>query len=850
MAYNQMENKEEGLTKEEAELRLTKFGKNDLKREKKINPLKILIEQFTSPLIILLIGAVIILGIIAHMSSSTNYIDIILIIAIVLISGISGFIQNYKAEKSIESLQEMSNPKAKVIRDGKLMIISSSYVVPGDVLILEAGDMVPADAKILDATSAQINESILTGESAAVIKKQGNGIYMNTFLVSGRITARAINTGMKTKIGAIAHELESIKEEKTPFYIEMNNLSKKLFWIVIVIAFSIAILGLFRYSVSNSILGAIALAVAAIPEGLPAVLVLSLAAASKVMLKKNALVRKLGVIESIGSVNFICADKTGTITKNEMTVTKIFCNNEIYKYKEFNPKKIEPIILCGVLNNDSKEIFDKQRKVIGDETEIALREFGKLMGHDKEMLDKKYKRIFEIPFDSKRKMMGVVIKDNGKNILYTKGAPENILDKCTKILINKKVLPLGIKQKRMIIDTVNDFASNGLRVFGFAYKNSARELKADILEKELIFIGLVGLSDPPRDGVKEAIQTCSNAGINVLMMTGDNPITAKSIANQVNIKTTKVLCGKDIDIISDSRLYKDIISGCKVFARLTPEHKLRIMTVLQKNKNIVAMTGDGVNDALALKKADVGIAMGIRGTDVAKQASDLVLLDDNFVTIVSAVKEGRRVFDNIKKFTNYLLTSNFAEVAVIFIATLLLTLNQPILLPIELLWINLLTDGFPALALGVDPARPDIMNKPPRKKSESVIDKKLMWLTGAIGLKKTIILFATFFLAWYFTQNSIIARTTIFTGFVLYEFVRIGVIRHQEKLGWFSNKLLVFALAMSVALQIAIIYTPLNSVFGIAPMHWISWTILIAGILLGYFTAILITNFITKHVSD
>lgn len=840
--------KYKGLTSEEAKRKQQQYGLNQLEQKKKKRPIKIFLEQFTSPLIILLVVSAIILGIVGKLTNSESYIDIILILVIVFISGISGFIQDYKAEKSIEALQEMADPKTKVLRDNMVHLISTKDVVIGDILVLEEGDVIAADSKILESNSLQLNESSLTGESSAVNKRIGDEVFMSTYIVSGNGYAKVEKIGMSTKIGSIAHQMENIKEEKTPFYQQIDKLSKKLFWTVIIIAIITALVGLLKYSVADSVLTAVALAVAAIPEGLPAVLVLSLAIGSKVMLKKKALVRKLSVVESIGSVNYICTDKTGTITKDEMSVTKIYLNSKIQNVEKITKDEAKKLFLCGTLNNNSKEIFDKKIKIVGDETDIAIRNFGEKFLYNKQELDKKYSRVFEVPFDSKRKMMSVVVSNNSQKTVLTKGAPESIIKTCNRILLNGKVKPLTQSLKKEIIKVNDDFASNGLRVIGFAYKEKNIILKKDKIEKDLIFIGLEGIIDPPRKGVKNAISQCKTAGITVLMLTGDNPLTAKSIAEEVGIKNKKVITGLELEKLKDEELYRQIQEGTHVFARLSPEHKLRIMTVLQNKENIVAMTGDGVNDSLALKKADVGVAMGIRGTDVAKQSSDLILLDDNFVTIVSAIKEGRRIFNNIQKFTNYLLTSNFAEVAVIFIATLFLTLKNPILLPIQLLWINLLTDGFPALALGADPAREGLMKEPPRKKSESILNKKLYLLTGIIGAKKTIILFATFFLALYFTRSDAIARTTVFTGFILYEFVRVAVIRSQEKLGWFSNMYLFWALIISLILQIVVLYTPIGSAFEVVPMGIVSWTILVSGVVLAYVLAIFITNLITKYV--
>ena len=839
-----------GLTTEEAKRRAQEHGKNELEKKKKTSVLKLLLGQFTSPLIILLIVSAIVLGFVSHFSSKDSSIDIILILVIVVVSGLSGFIQDYKAEKSIEALQKMADPKTKVFRDSKIKLISTRDVVVGDILILEEGDVIAADSKVLESNVLRINEASLTGESMAVGKKIQDSVYMGTYVASGNAKAEVTEIGMNTKIGHIAHQMENIEEEKTPFYLQMDKLGKKLFWIVIIIAISTAAVGLFKYNFVDAILIAIALAVAAIPEGLPAVLVLSLAVGSKVMMKNNALVRRLSVIESIGSVNYICADKTGTITEDKMSVTKIYSDSKKINLSDIDKKKIDKLILCGILNNNSKEIFDKELKVVGDETDIAIRNFGESFDYLKKDLDKEFNRVFEVPFDSKRKMVSVVVSSKNKETVYSKGAPESIVEKCNSILIGGEIKKLTDSVKKEILFVNDEFASDGLRVIGFAYKEEGIKHDSESVEKDLIFLGLEAIRDSPRKGVKEAISQCRTAGINVLMLTGDNPLTAKMIAREVGIKSKKVLTGLEIEKIQDEQLYSLIDSGARVFARLTPEHKLRIMTLLQKKENIVAMTGDGVNDSLALKKADVGVAMGIRGTDVAKQSSDLILLDDNFVTIVSAIKEGRRIFENIRKFTNYLLTSNFAEVAVVFLATLFLVLKNPLLLPIQILWINLLTDGVPALALGADPARKEIMNDPPRRKSESVLSKRIYWLTGTIGTMKSVILFATFFAALYFTRSNEVARTAIFTGFILYEFVRVAVIRSQEKLGWFSNMFLFWALVLSVVLQLVIIYTPLNKVFGIVPLGVTSWIILLSGVLVGYFLAIWITKFIAKRVKN
>ncbi len=832
-----------GLSKKEAKKRLEKYGENVLERKKKVSPWKILLSQFKSPLILILLVAAIILTLITKYSPENNLIDIILILVIVIASALSGFFQDYKAEKSIEALQKMSQPKARVIRDGEEKIINSSKIVPGDIIVLSGGDVIPADAKILESSQAKFDESALTGESSAVLKKPGEEIYKNTYLTIGNVVAKVISTGMKTKIGSIAEKLGSMEEEKTIFYREMSVLSKKLSWIVLGIAVLVLIVGLFKFSLYQSILTAVALAVAAVPEGLPAVITLSLALGAKAMMKKKVLVRKLGITESLGSVNVICSDKTGTMTRGEMAVTDVYLDKE-YGVGELDKGQIRNLLYCSVLNNDVHKLKGKKR-LIGDETEVALYNFGKDFDFNKEDLEKKYKRTNEIPFSSERKMMSVVIKNNKESAVYSKGAPEVLIKKCNKIIENGKIRKLTKKDEERILDKNDEFSSRALRVLGFAYKNIEDSINEKDIEKELIWIGLTGISDPVRKGVKGALEECKTAGIRVLMLTGDNPKTAKAIASEIGLKTREVLVGNDLENMDDEKLFKKLNNEVNVFARLSPEHKLRIMKILKNQGNIVSMTGDGVNDALALKMADVGVSMSKKGTDVAKQASDIVLLNDNFVNIVLGVKEGRRIFDNCRKFVNYLLTSNFAEVMLILIATLFLTLEYPILLPVQLLWVNLLTDGFPALALGVDPPSKNIMKRKPRNKSEGIINKELTYLTLIIGSIIVLTLLGTFFLTnSLFGEN--IARTTLFTGLILFEFVRIGSIRYREKQGWFSNKLLLIALGVSLILQLVIIYTPMNNLFELTPLGIVPWLILIGGTIITFIVSIFATKGIMK----
>ncbi len=861
-----MENKK-GLTEKEAERRLKKYGKNKITKTHKINPWKILISQFTSPLIALLIAVAIISWAIGFLpGEESKIIDTFLILLIVFISGISGFFQEYKSEKAIEELQKMAVPKARVIREGKDRIINAEDIVEGDLIVLEEGEMIPADAKVIKSFGLMVDESALTGESKPVRKDTSDYVFMNTFVNTGSARAFVTKTGMQTKIGNIAGKLQSIKEEKTPFQKELSILSKKVFWTILAVAFLLFFIGLSKYGMYHSLLLSVSLAVAAIPEGLPAVIALTLSIGAKTMARKNALIRKLSVTESIGAIDIICTDKTGTLTKNEMNVTKLFLNNteidadELCKNKTKAPEKnfreIRRMFLCGALCNNSEIVYDegKNRKYTGDPTEIAIRKMSEKCGMEKEKLEKEYKRISEIPFTPKRKMMSVICKRESEYFIFSKGAAEVLLEKCSEIYIKGKAVKITSSIKKQILEKNTEFASKELRVLGFAYRHlknpkEVRELKnmEKDIEKNLVWIGLEAMTDPPRKEVKKAIKECRNAGIRVIMLTGDNPLTASAIAREIGLKSKKVITGKELDKMEDGKLKEELHSGTNIFARISPFHKLRVLEILQKN-NRVAMTGDGINDSLALKKADVGIAMGIMGTEVAKEASHMILLDDNFDTIRIAVKEGRRIFDNIRKFINYLFVSNLAEVGVLLFATLFLTLKEPVLLPIHLLWINLLTDGFPALALGVDPAKQDIMRKPPRKKDEPIIDRKLGWMIWLIGIKKMIILLATFFIVLPLGFEK--ARTVLFTGFILYEFVRIGSIRHQEKLSWMSNKWLLSALLFSLFLQLAIIYSPLNGFFHIAPLGMYEWVVLFFGIAVGYSTAIMITKAVMKYVKD
>jgi len=852
-AFRKLESRENGLSGKEAAARLGKYGSNEIQRTRKISPLKILYAQFTSPLIILLIVAALVSAGLSFLpESESNIIDTVLILLIVFAAGVSGFFQDWKAEKAIEALRKMSTPRARVMRDGKEMEIPSVQIVPGDVVLMEGGDVVPADGKVIRACDIMLDESILTGESAAVKKKDSQAIFMNTSLTSGSTSMLVFATGMRTEVGKIAEKMQEIEKTKTPFQKELAAFSKKIFWLVIAVAAVMVVIGYFKYGFYSAFLTAVSLAVAAIPEGLPAVVTLSLAFGAKAMVKSKALIRKLPVVESIGSVNVICTDKTGTLTRNRMTVEKVFFDDRVHGTKDINSavaKRMRNLFLCGALCNNTSVVVDEEgkKKMVGDQTEAAIMEFSKKFGFEKEALTKEYTRTDEISFTSKRKLMSVMCSQGGAYHVFTKGAPEMLLRICNRIYVGGKAQKLDEKTKKRILEQNAEFAGNALRVLGFAYKESKKRIRDSEMEKELVFMGLEGMLDPPREEVKEAIKECESAGIRIIMVTGDNVETAKAIAKEIGLESNGAMSGEELEKIHDADLQKRISEGMNIFARVSPFDKLRILELLQKT-NRVAMTGDGVNDTLALKKADVGIAMGEKGTEVAKEASDIILLDDNFATIRNAVKEGRRIFDNIRKFVTFLLSSNFAEVLVVFIGTLFLSLKEPILLPVHLLWINLLTDGIPALALGLDPASPDIMKRKPRRMDEGILDRKTMYNLLTMGTNLGLLLLLVFYFNQYLGMEA--ARTALFTGFVIYEFMLIAVIRYQEELTFFDNKLLLLALAGSIILQLAVIYTPLSTFFDVLPLDAMQWMILIAFGVIGFFSSILISKVVNSFIKQ
>jgi Ca2+-transporting ATPase len=852
--FKKLKSSPDGISEEEAKNRLKKHGLNEIVQIKKISPLKIFFEQFKSILVIILIVAAII-SYISSIFKEGSGLDAVLIMSIVVANAFFGFLQEYKAEKSIEALRKMSTKYAIVIRNGKKSKIDAKELVPGDIILVEQGDIVPADCRVIESKDLKVDESILTGESIAVHKSPGvvktdviaemsNMLFMNTSVVRGTGKLIVVNTGMNTEVGQIAREIQQTEEKETPFQKEADLIGKRIGNLVLLIsALVFIILAIQQHEIFRIFIISISLAVAAVPEGLPAIITLALSIGARKMVERNSLIRKLAVIESLGPVEVICTDKTGTLTENKMTVTKIYFMEKVFDVtgtgletkgkflfegKEENPQNLREILLCGAICNNANK---QDTGFFGDPTEVALLVCAEKAGIKKEEIDKEYQRVDEEPFSPATKKMITINKKGSEKIAFLKGAPEIVLKHCSKMLDKTgKIVELDDEKRKKILEVNNQLTSKALRVLGFARGEEGKT-------REMIFLGLQGMIDPPRKGVAEAIKECKKAGISVIMLTGDHINTAKAIAEQVGIEG-KAITGEEIEKIQN---LESLVQNYTIFARVSPHHKLMILKELQK-KYIVAMTGDGVNDAPALKNADVGIAMGIRGSDVSKESSDIILLDDNFITIKNAIEEGRGIFDNIQKFLNYLLTANAGEVLIIFFGSLLSRGVTP-LLSSHLLWLNLLTDGFPALALGVDPKSKNIMNKKPRE-YKKIFDNTMYISIISVGVIMTLSILPIFLIS---LQNEAKARTLVLTSLVMMEFIRLQIIRSKYHLSLFSNKYLLFAVLISVLLQLAIIYTPINTLFSLTPLTLEDWLLVFASFAIFLVLSKLITGLEEKY---
>ncbi|XZJ59361.1 calcium-transporting P-type ATPase, PMR1-type [Clostridium perfringens] len=830
-----------GLSSTEALRRLEKYGKNKLETKKKKTLFKQFLSQLKDVMIYILIIAAIISAFLGEIS------DALIILLVIIINAVIGVIQESKAEKALDALKELSTPKALVKRDGSLKEILSEDIVPGDIVIIDAGRYIPGDLRLIDTANLKIEESAFTGESVPSEKDasflpdkeipigdQNNMAFMSTLATYGRGVGVVVGTGMNTEIGKIAKMIEQEENDETPLQKKLSELGKILGFLAVGICILIFIISFFQgRDLLEMFLTSISLAVAAIPEGLPAIVAIVLALGVQRMVKKNAIIRKLPAVETLGSVSIICSDKTGTLTQNKMAVTTVYTNDSYIKESEFNLNDNESKLLvdCMVLCNDATY---SEKSQTGDPTEIALLESPFKLNILKEKLEKEFKRIDEIPFDSDRKLMTTVnLVDDKKARVFTKGALDSILSICNKISINGKLLDFTKEYKAKVLENSNIMSDKALRVLAFAYKDISKEnIVLDSLEKDLVFIGMVGMIDPPRLEVKDSIKLCKSAGITPVMITGDHKNTAFAIANELGIAEdiSQAITGHEIDRFKEEEFNEKIINY-RVFARVSPEHKVKIVKAFKSHGNIVSMTGDGVNDAPSLKAADIGVAMGITGTDVSKGASDMILTDDNFSTIVSAVEEGRKIYLNIKKSIVFLLSCNLGEILTLFTA-ILLNWNSP-LQPIHILWVNLITDSFPALALGVDKTKEDVMNNPPRNPKESIFIKsdKIQLIINGV-LIGGITLFAFKLGERLYADSLIHAQTIAFVVLSVSQLFLSLSLRSNTKsafsLGIFSNKYLVYSILLGIFLQVIIISISfIANIFKVTPLLLYDWIVVI-----------------------
>ena len=839
--YKELKSSPKGLTEKDAKERLNIYGKNLIKRKKKFGLIRIFFSQFNSFLIYILIVAAAISFLLKH------NIDGYVISGVVLVNALIGFFQQHRAERSIQKLKGLVVQKSKVMRDGRMMEVFSEDLVPGDIVVLGAGDKIPADLKIIELENLEVIESILTGESMPILKKAHDEkidvplqkrkdlLFMGTSVVKGSAKAMVMKTGMKTLFGEIAEELQEINTSKTPIQKRLDKFSKQVGFIILGMVLVIALLGLTdKFDLVEMFLVSVALAVSAIPSGLPAVLTISFAISSMLMSKKNVVIRRLPAVESLGSVTVICSDKTGTLTEEKMNIEEVYSSGFFYEVKEkslkLDGKKIDlkkhkeliHLLKTGILCNNSRyELFNKQIKILGDPTENSLLELAMKFNLDKKNLSEENPSIKKLEFDSDRKMMSV-LRDTGKNnTLYTKGALTKVLLKSKFELRNGQIRNLTEKRKKEIINRSLEMENKALRVLALAYKPFPKG--AEPKEKDLIFLGFVGMIDPPRKEVKKAISECIRAGIDVKIITGDSELTAKAICEKIGIEG-RVVNDLELENMSDEEL-KEQIKSISIFARVTPKQKLRITKILQELGETVAITGDGVNDVLALKSADVGVAMGKRGTDVSREVSDIILIDDNFASIVEGVKKGRVTYDNVKKFTKYILSVNFAGIFVILTA-LLLGFPLP-MLPLQILLLNLLSDSFASLAL-VFEKEEDVMNTKPRK------EKSLMEGIWQFIVFAGIVAFLSNIIIFILTLNGGMeierVRTLVVTTAIIYELFFVYTVRSKEslfKIGIFSNKWLNYSVLFTLLFYLLLIYTPLGNIFELVPLTLSNWLLVV-----------------------
>lgn len=839
---------ESGLSSAEVTERFETYGKNRIERQEAPSALEILLDQFRDYLVyILFVALVLSLGVGAIPGESPRYGEAVIISLILVGNGLFGFFQDYRAEQSIAELQKMSMPSVTVLRDGSKVEVDATELVPGDIVFLEQGDAIPADARVIKSDSLATIEAPLTGESTQVRKstetvapetpvaERQNMIFKGTDAARGQGVAVVTQTGMDTQLGDIADELQTTEDERTPFQKEVDDLGRRL---GILISGFVVVLAFIQGVVTGTdwftlALLAIGLVVAAIPEALPVIVTFALALGSRRMLDQNALVRRLPVVEALGSVNYIITDKTGTLTQGEMTVTRLFAAGSDHKFSELqehsdlsdtdNP--VADVLRCGVYCNNAEQTEDGYT---GGPTEVALLRAGHQVN-----ISARDERTRLIPFDSDRKRMTTIIDDD---TAYMKGAPEIVLERCDRLRTEDGVEELTDADREQIEQQITTYANDALRVLAFARKQvEDPDANEEDIESGMILLGIQAMIDPPREEVKEAVTDCRNAGIQVVMATGDDKQTARAIGRNLGFDDSKVYTGSEIEQMGEDKL-RDVVRDTEIFARVSPSHKVQILRILQDLGYNVAMTGDGVNDAPALKSSDVGIAMGIQGTDVAKKSSDIILQDDNFVTIRNAVREGRTIYDNIQKVTNYLLSTNAAEVLFVFIGALIGSLffqeefsatEGVVLTAVMILWVNFITDGPPAIALAADKTMPDVMNRPPREPDESIIDKTILGMTAGTGIIASVVFLPLFF--FYVGADPaefILAQTVLFTALAMFEIAMVQVVRREYNLSIVSNRWLILAVGVAFVFQLLILYTPLADLFDVVAIGIEPWILI------------------------
>lgn len=850
---------EAGLSTREAKRRLEQYGPNSLPSGPKTSPLTLFLSQFKDALIIVLIVAATVSLILSFFEHEGLPTEALLIYAIVIAIATVGFLNEYKAEKTVEALKKLMSQSCRVRRDGQIIEIPTELVVPGDIVLLDEGKKIPADLRILDAKRLQANEASLTGESLPVNKQnyvlkgelalgdQTNMLFSGTIVTTGTAEGLVVATGAATEIGHIAKMVGEVEDEQTPMQRKLDDLGKKLGMVVLGICAIVFVVVLFmdhqidKLDLTQKILlaftAAVALAVAAIPEGLAFVVRISLALGARRMAAKNALVRKLSAVESLGSTDVVCSDKTGTLTKGEMTVRTLIVGEQQYELSGSGYEikgqltlqgkpvdasdDIKHMLKIGVLCNNATL---KDDRVLGDPTEGCLIVSAAKIGLERSKVDALHPRLDEIPFNSDRKIMSTLHKAERGFLTAVKGAPDVLLGHCNKILLNGKVVPLTAPTRAAILDHNKRLAGQALRVLGFAYRADTTQPSETAMESDLIFVGLQGMMDPPRVEVKEVIERVQReAGMRVIMITGDNIETAKAVASEIGI-TGEAITGLELDVLSQEELTARA-ERINIYARVNPEHKIRIVQALKRHGHQVAMTGDGVNDAPAIKAADIGIAMGITGTDAAKEASDMILLDDQFLTIIKAVEEGRGIFDNVRKFVNFLLSCNIGEVITVLFGILIH--GNLVLTAAQLLFINIVTDGLPAVALGSDPVSKDVMKFKPAHYQQPIINKRVWVEIFVFGFLMSAVLLLQYANVLH-SKGAVAAASVVFIGMVVYEFARLIDIRSDYGMKFWSNKLLTISLLVSLAIQVAILYVPfLADLFNVTPIGLMDWAIII-----------------------